>query len=567
MASKHDHHWTFGMNAHLDFAAGGPADAGAQGFITEEGCATIADNASGALLFYTDGRALYDKFHNVVPLTPPTATLGGNVLSTHSAIIVPPAGGGSRYHIFGVDQWEIAGTGKPVTYTAVTLTGAGLVNQPVTPTALTAIGPQANPPHQGASERLAAISHKECDKYWVIAQSVDGGHGALYAMLVDSDAMPTVEVVTPYPFSPAVHQNCVKFSPDGTLFAVANQNVSNLVPARIDILSFNRATGAFAAHSQITGFPAVGFPYGVEFSPNSQYLYFSDRGTGQVRRHAIGAPGTYGLNTTAVVSQWPSGTNVVLGALQLGPNGKIYGAISGTSTLLEIGNPDFAGASPTPSDVQFLPVALAANGAPLSFAPQRVFMGLPTFTRIADSCRDLPPVEDDRCAKLAAEVDEQLAGVKKFNALRPCDDSQLAELPECHPLEMPPIAPWTSISWGDSKCDCIEGDDTEVMHLTVCNPYKNLTLSNLTVQQLVVVDANGNPVPNLPDGSPSIQLVPIGPYCFDDIAPCTCVTREFVLRLRGAPGGPYHILVKGICFDACFHGDGDGCFQFDVCKD
>jgi hypothetical protein len=174
---------------------------------------------------------------------------------------------------------------------------------------------------------------------------------------------------------------------------------------------------------------------------------------------------------------------------------------------------------------------------------------------------------EKNCRKLAALVNEQLASTPKFNPLRPCDDRQPFEKPECHPLDMPPIAPWTSIRWGDSKCDCIEGDDTEIMHLTVCNPYKNLTLSNLVVTQLIVVDANGNPVPNLPDGSPSIQLVPVGPYCFDDIAPCTCVTREFVLRLRGAPPGTYHILLKGICFDACFHGDEEDCFIFNVCKD
>ena len=40
------------------------------------------------------------------------------------------------------------------------------------------------------------------------------------------------------------------------------------------------------------------------------------------------------------------------------------------------------------------------------------------------------------------------------------------------PLDIPRIAPWISIRWGDSKCDCIEGDDTEIMHLTVCNPYR-----------------------------------------------------------------------------------------------
>jgi hypothetical protein len=172
-----------------------------------------------------------------------------------------------------------------------------------------------------------------------------------------------------------------------------------------------------------------------------------------------------------------------------------------------------------------------------------------------------------RCRQLAVEVNERLGGVKKFNPLRPCDERQPPEKPECHPLKMEEIVPWTTIRWGDSKCDCIEGDDTEVMLLTVCNPYNNLTLSGLTIQQILVVDAKGDPVPNLPDGSPSVQLVPIGPYCFGDIGPCSCVTREFSLRLRGAVPGTYRILLRGICFDACFHGYADGCFLFSVCKD
>jgi hypothetical protein len=187
-------------------------------------------------------------------------------------------------------------------------------------------------------------------------------------------------------------------------------------------------------------------------------------------------------------------------------------------------------------------------------------LGLPTFTRIAADCAD-------NCRNLAATVNQQLAAVPKVNALRPCDDSQPVEKPPCRPIDLPRIAPWTSIRWGDSPCDCIEGDDTEVMHLTVCNPYRNLTLSNLTIHQIVVVQANGAPVPLLPDGSPSVQLVPVGPYCFDDLAPCTCVTRQFVLRLRGAVPGPYRILLRGICFDACFHGDEEDCFVFNVCKD
>jgi hypothetical protein len=64
--------------------------------------------------------------------------------------------------------------------------------------------------------------------------------------------------------------------------------------------------------------------------------------------------------------------------------------------------------------------------------------------------------------------------------------------------------------------------------------------------ELAVVDDNGDPVPNLPGGGPSIQPVPIGLHCFDDIAPCTCDSRKFVLRPRSAPAAS-----AGSWFAAC----------------
>jgi hypothetical protein len=171
------------------------------------------------------------------------------------------------------------------------------------------------------------------------------------------------------------------------------------------------------------------------------------------------------------------------------------------------------------------------------------------------------------CKEIAIKVDKTLETQcrRKQNEMRLCEGEQKPF--KCGPLKLPAFTPWISIRWGDSRCDCIEGDDTEIMCLTICNPYSNVTLSNMMVHLITVVNADGSPVPNLPDGSPSIQLVPMGPYCFGDLAPCTCISRQFVLRLRGAPGKPYRIMLDGICFDACVHSYTRGCFTFDVCKD
>lgn len=532
----HDHHWIFGRGCHISFPAGGnPVSLTNRTFTTNEGSA-VASDASGSLLFYTEGKRLYDAAGTVINPSP-QPELGGTHSSTHSALVVPPVGGGSLHHIFAVGDWD--GTGQPnvgpVTHSAVAIGPGVTIASP--PTDLL-FGPARS------TEKLAAVPHEDCERTWVVAFDAPAAAGAqanLHAMLVASDAAPSASVTSRYAASPGF---CTKFSQDGRLLAVANV-------ATIDILNFDRSTGLATLHSSITGFSGNLRAYGVEFSPNSLYLYFTGLFSGSVRRHTIGAQGSstaYG--STIEVGRWPTigRDNYRLGALQIGPNGRIYGIKVQQASLLEIGDPDNA----SPANVGFNDTAVTLNA--------RGDLGLPTFLRIATECRG------DRCARLADQVDAQLAEDRKFNLLRPCRGEQPAQ-PSCAPAPIPPLEPQVFIRWGDSRCDCIEGDDTEIMHLTICNPYSNLTLSNVSVQQLLVVDSNGNPVPALPNGDPSIELVPIGPHCFDDIAPCTCVTREFVLRLRGAPGGRYRILVRGICFDICVHRDTDACFRFDVCPD
>jgi WD40-like Beta Propeller Repeat len=540
--AKHDYQWTFGNQVHISFSGGSaPVNQPNHSFSTTEGCASVAD-AGGNLLFYTDGSKVYDQNH--IPLTAPP--LGGDPSSCHSAIIVPPAGGGSHYHIFTVHSWDNNGQG-PIYHCTIKLIGGGIaLGLPPTPLAFG--------PSRGA-EKLAAIPQVDCGKYWVVALDIPGdnpGPGRFHAFPVDSDVAPTTSVTSPCP--EAWHGYCTKFSPDGTLLATTSQT-------SIDIFNFARSTGLITPHSQVIKIPTknqYGSAYGLEFSPDGRFLYFTGYQDGYIRRHTIVSVPT-NFNLTDHIADWltPGWNNYFVGALQLAPNGKIYGTKVSQKTLFEIGSPD----ATQVANINFSINAAQAGGGDL-LLPNEAYLGLPTFTRIADDCLE----QEDGCAKLAAEVDELIASNELHNSMLTCEGEPPAG-PHCEPVDIPPLEPQVYIRWGDSRCDCIEGDDTEIMHLTVCNPYKNVTLSNLVVSQLIVVDANGNPVPNLPSGDPSIELVPIGPHCFDDIAPCTCVTREFVLWLRGAPGGTYHIEVKGICFDACFHGDADACFQFDVCKD
>jgi len=175
-----------------------------------------------------------------------------------------------------------------------------------------------------------------------------------------------------------------------------------------------------------------------------------------------------------------------------------------------------------------------------------------------------PGAEEERCRRMAEEVQWE-APIYANNILRPCRGE--IEFPPCRPVELPQLRPRVYVFWGASQCDCIEGDDTEIMTVLVYNPYSNVTLSNVEINRITVVNADGTPVPNLPDGSPAIQLVPRGVHCFGTVLPCRFAFRQFVLRLRGAPPGPYRILIQGICFEVCLHRLVDECVMFDVCRD
>lgn len=143
----------------------------------------------------------------------------------------------------------------------------------------------------------------------------------------------------------------------------------------------------------------------------------------------------------------------------------------------------------------------------------------------------------------------------------------------CHAIELPDIHPCISVAWGDSRCDCIETDDVEIACVTICNCYSNVTFSNLSIGQIVVTDLVGNSVPNLPDGTPSIQVLPSGPICFGDIPPCRgdnqpgCVSRELVIYTRGAVGKNYRLIFRGICFNVCHEIQSEQCFILTLCQD
>lgn len=169
-----------------------------------------------------------------------------------------------------------------------------------------------------------------------------------------------------------------------------------------------------------------------------------------------------------------------------------------------------------------------------------------------DASSDQQPA--DICEKLEDFVDtllRKLCSAKQFELKSGnCND-------QCATVEEPRIVPCFRLRWGDGPQDHLETDDTEIICITVCNPYSNVVLKDFNVI-LGVTTAAGGAVPNQADGTPSVIIKPQFNVCFDDIPPCdpkkpnqNCVSREFVLIDRGAVPGQYKIVIY-YCFEACF---------------
>src|SRR5882762_2021002 len=93
--------WYFGIYAGLDFTSGSPIPITDGALSTSEGCSSISDY-NGNLLFYTDGRTVYDRNNQAMPNG---AGLDGGESSTQAALIVPLPGISTQvYYIFTTDQ-------------------------------------------------------------------------------------------------------------------------------------------------------------------------------------------------------------------------------------------------------------------------------------------------------------------------------------------------------------------------------------------------------------------------------------------------------------------------------
>jgi gliding motility-associated-like protein len=340
-AQREAANWYFGRNAGLQFNGNGSVTPLLDGALsTNEGCASISDKF-GNLLFYTDGITVWDRTNSI--MTNGNGLLG-DPSSTQSAIIVPKPEDNDIYYIFTVNALDgdvhntslLQGLNYYIVDMSVgangAVTGRGNGDQPL-------LSPN--------SEKITAVRSADCSSIWVITQFLD----SFYAYEVSATGVDNTPVISVTPTLVPLggyRYNAIgymKASPDGSRIAVAHSTVSNVTnrsaPGKLLVYDFDTATGQVSNEQELDVINRS--PYGIEFSPNNELLYVTCDFYDATGNYIDGRLFQYDLLAADINASRVQLGGLVNGALQLGPNGNIYGSQFGSNSLNVINDPNERG--------------------------------------------------------------------------------------------------------------------------------------------------------------------------------------------------------------------------------
>lgn len=281
---------------------------------------------------YTNGIKIWDKTHNIMPTLTGTF-LNGNTSTTQTAIVKQPEKD-SIYFVFVLDR-QVGNFGFNYSVVDMSLNnGKGdLISY-------------NNFLIDSVCEKVAIIQHANGVDYWVVIRQFNSTNFLSY--LFDKNGINTPPIISSvginlhinYGNSTSIGQ--LKANKKGNKLASANWYRNN-----VEVFDFDNNSGILSNPINITGFQETR-PYGVEFSPNGKILYITDVigavsasiDSGKIYQYNLALGNELAiLNSKTIINE----DSFVIGALQIGPNNKIYAAKLESNYLGIINNPDFLG--------------------------------------------------------------------------------------------------------------------------------------------------------------------------------------------------------------------------------
>ncbi|RRO20141.1 T9SS type B sorting domain-containing protein [Flavobacteriaceae bacterium 14752] len=411
--------WYFGNNAGISFNTSPPTVLNDGQLSTNEGCSSIS-NASGELLFYTDGRTIWNANHQIMNNANYFGGTGlnGDPSSTSSGLIVPHPTDEDLYFVFTVDephhenafafpnQGPANPDGSPRTtysdtnqsipqaddgfnngfnYSVVDMSlngGLGDVLPAQKNIELVTYDPNDSEDVKfKCSEKITAVRGENCNSIWVITHFKD----TFYAFFIDDTGLnetPVTSQVGPFVSTDDYRRAAIgylKASPNGDKLITANQTMDfdpvndvDQGTGNVYLFDFDSNTGVVSNPVELVNDVNA---YSVEFSPEGTKAYAS------VTQSDVSTILQWDLEATNIPNSIFTFNGVsgnASGAIQLAPNGKIYRSMVGQSFLSVINNPELPGNQADYSES-------LANGA-ISLGNQTNF-GLPPFIQSLFSSR------------------------------------------------------------------------------------------------------------------------------------------------------------------------------------
>jgi gliding motility-associated-like protein len=328
-SQKQTNFWQFGTLAGLDFNSGSPVILSTSALNTAEGSSSISD-ASGNLLFYTDGITVWDKTNTQMPNG---FGLMGDPSTTQSALIVPKPGSSTLFYIF-----TLADEGKTngLRYSLLDMTLNGGNGDVTTKNVLL---------KNNMTEKLTGVFHCNGTDIWVMAHEWTTNQFAAYLVTASGINAPVISNIGPVQGD--VHGQ-MKFNTNGTKIACCRDTVidGNFATykgiAFIDVFKFNNSTGAVSNPLTLT-------LNNHQLTADNSKLYASyyddsgiNGGNSAVVQFDLSAAN---IQSSLTIIGTCNNDPQLLRALQLAPDGKIYVTKEVSPFLCVINSPNSAGTS------------------------------------------------------------------------------------------------------------------------------------------------------------------------------------------------------------------------------
>jgi len=252
--------WRFGFGFSVGLSGSVPSALPSCLLSTGEGSASVADEVTGRLLFYTDGVTIWDSTN--VPMPNGTGLFGGTSLllsSTSAAVIVPKPFTPGIYYVITIDE-QSSNNGMRYSVVDMALNGgkgdvvAGQKNILILNT---------------TSEKLQVVPQANQLGYWLLTHDCPGN--TFYAYSITQTGINLTPVTSTLGATQGNGAGHMKVNRQFNKLAMGN-----FFSQSIELFDFDNATGLLS-NFQTWAFQNPGIlVYGVEFSPNGSKLYASD---------------------------------------------------------------------------------------------------------------------------------------------------------------------------------------------------------------------------------------------------------------------------------------------------